>query len=93
MTSQISTHNQLLQLTQEDIAFKKQMLEKLEKSDNELRSELANLNQVMSNIGSSVYQSVGILGQLLLNQSRVFPPPTPFYHARDLYARDALPNV
>ena len=42
MTSQISTHNQLLQLTQEDIAFKKQMLEKLEKSDNELRSELAN---------------------------------------------------
>ena len=54
MISQISTYNQLLQLTGEDIAFKKQMLEKLEKSGNELRSELANLNQVMSNIGSSV---------------------------------------
>ena len=53
MTSWISTDNQLLQLTQEDIAFKK-MLQKMEKSDNELRTELANLNQFMSNIGSSI---------------------------------------
>ena len=52
MTSRISTDNQLLQLTQEDIAFKKQMLEKMEKNGNELRTEFANLNQVMSNIGS-----------------------------------------
>ena len=52
MTSRISTDNQLLQLTREDIAFKKQMLEKMEKNGNELRTEFANLNQVMSNIGS-----------------------------------------
>ena len=58
------------------------MLEKMEKSDNELRTELANLNQVMFNIGSSIQQSVGILGQFLSNQSKVFPPPTTFHHAR-----------
>ena len=96
MMSWISTDNQFLQLTREDIAFKKQMLEKMEKSDNESRTELANLNQVMSNIGSSIQQSVGILG-ILSNQSRVFSPSTPFHHARDflpnVYARDFLPNV
>ena len=97
MTSRISTDNQLLQLTRKDIAFKKQMLEKMEKSDSELRTELANLNQVMSNIGSSMQQSAGILGHLLSNQSRVFSPSTPFHHVRDflpnVYARDFLPNV
>ena len=41
MTSRINTDNQVLQLTWEDIAFKKQMLEKMEKSDNKLRNELA----------------------------------------------------
>ena len=34
MTSRISTDSQLLQLTREDIAFKKQILEKREKDDN-----------------------------------------------------------
>ena len=43
------------------------MLEKMEKSDNELHTELADLNQVMSNITSSIQQSVGILGQLPSN--------------------------
>ena len=49
MTSRISTDNQLLQLMREEILEKmeKQMLEKMEKSDNELGTELANLNQVM----------------------------------------------
>ena len=97
MTSQISTDNQFLQLTQEDIAFKKQMLETMEKCDTELRTELSNLNQVMSNISSSIQLSVGILGQLQSNQSRVFSPPAPFPHARsflqNVYARDFLPNV
>ena len=69
----------------------------MEKNDNEIPAEWANLNQVMSNIGSSVQQSVGILGQLLSNQSRVFPPPTPFHLARDFlpnaYASDFVPNV
>ena len=50
MTSRISRGNQLLQLTHEDIAFKKQILEKREKDFNELGTELANLNQVKSNI-------------------------------------------
>ena len=88
LTSRISTDNQLLQLAQVDVAFKKQMLEKTEKSDNELDTELANLNQIMSNIGSSMQQDVGVLGRLLSNQSRVFPSPTPFSHTRDF-----LPNV
>ena len=73
------------------------MLEKMGKSDNVLRTELANLNQFMSNIGFSIEQRVGIFGQLLSNQSRVFPPPTHFHHARDflpnLHARDFIPIV
>ena len=97
MTSRISTDNQLLKLTRKDIAFKKQMLEEMEKIENEVRTELPNLNQVMPNIGSSVQQSVAILGQLLSNQSRVFPPPPPFHHAIDFlpnaYARGFLTNV
>ena len=47
---------------------KKKMRGKMEKRDNELRTKLANLNQVMPNIGSSIQQSVGILVQLLLDQ-------------------------
>ena len=62
------------------------MLEKSEKKDNELCIELVNLNQVMSNIGSSIQQSVVFLGQLLSNQSKVFTPP--FHHARGF-----LPNI
>ena len=50
----------------------------------------------MSNIGSSNQQRVGILGQLLSNQSTVFPPPTLFFQVRNflpnLYGRDFLPN-
>ena len=62
MMSRIRTDNQLSKLTLEDIAFKKQILEKIEKIENEL-TELANLNQVMSNICSTIQQSVDILRQ------------------------------
>ena len=62
MMSRINTDNQLSKLTLEDIAFKKQILEKIEKIENEL-TELANLNQVMSNICSTIQQSVDILRQ------------------------------
>ena len=48
MASQISTDNQLLQLTREEMKNE----EKMEKSDNELHTELANLNQVITNFGS-----------------------------------------
>ena len=69
----------------------------MKKSDNELRTELANLNQVMPNIGSSIQQNVGILGQLLSNQPRfslhqhlfimleIFYQTYVFYHARDFF--------
>ena len=60
----------------------------MEKSDNKLHTELANLNKVTTNICSSIQQSAGMSGQLISNQSRVFPPPTIFHHARDF-----LPNV
>ena len=69
----------------------------MKKSDNELRTELANLNHVMSNIGSSIQLNVGILGQLLSNQPRFSLHPHLFimleisyqtyisYHARDFF--------
>ena len=63
----------------------------MEESDNELCTNLANLNQVISNIGSSIQQSVGIIGQLLSNQSRVFPLLTSFHHARD-FLRNVQPT-
>ena len=66
MASQISTYSQLLQLTREDIAFKKQMLEKMEKSDKELCTELANLNQVMSNIGYQTNQRFSFYPHLFI---------------------------
>ena len=58
VTSRIRTDNQLLQLTREDIACKKQMLEKIEKSYNELRNKLANLNQVKCKILVPQYSRV-----------------------------------
>ena len=88
MTSRLSRDNQILQLTREDIAFMKPILEKMQKCDNEIHTELTNLSQVMSHIGSPVQQSVGVLDQLLSNQSRVFPPFTHFQPAKDF-----LPSV
>ena len=69
MTSKISNDDQLLQLTREDIAFKKELLEKIDKSDKEFKSELASLNHTMSNIGTAIQQSVGILA-MLVNQGQ-----------------------
>ena len=47
MTSKISNDDQLLQVTREDIAFKKELLEKIDKSEKECKSELASLNHTM----------------------------------------------
>ena len=69
MTSKISNDDQLLQLTLEDIAFKKELLEKIDKSDKEFKSELASLNHTMSNIGAAIQKSVGILA-MLVNQGQ-----------------------
>ena len=66
MTSKISNDDQLLQLTREDIAFKKELLDK---SDKEFKIELASLNHTMSNIGTAIQQSVGILA-MLVNQGQ-----------------------
>ena len=65
MTSKISNDDQLLQLTWEDIVFKKELLEKIDKSNKELKSELASLNHTMSNIGTAIQPSVGILAMLV----------------------------
>lgn len=69
MTTKISSDTQMVQLAKEDLAFKKQLLEKIEKNDKEWQANLSNINTVMSNIGTVIQQSVGILGQLLA------PPP------------------
>ena len=45
------------------------MLEKVNKSDKEFKSELASLNHTMSNIGAAIQQSVGILA-MLVNQGQ-----------------------
>ena len=68
LISKISNDDQLLQLTL-DIAFKKELLEKIDKSDKEFKSELASLNHTMSNIGTAIQQSVGILA-MLVNQGQ-----------------------
>ena len=47
MTSKISNDDQLLQVTREDISFKKELLEKIDKSEKEFKSELASLNHTM----------------------------------------------
>ena len=70
MTSKISNEDQLLQLTREDIAFQKELLEKIDKSDKEFKSELASLNHTMSNIGAAIQQSVGIHAMLVNQGSR-----------------------
>ena len=69
MTSKISNDDQLLQLTREDIAFKKELLEKIDKSDKEFKSQLASLNHTMSNIAAAIQQSVRILA-MLVNQGQ-----------------------
>ena len=69
MTLKISNDDQLLQLTHEDTAFKKELLEKIDKSDKEFKSELASINHTMSNIGAAIQQSVGILA-MLVNQGQ-----------------------
>ena len=45
------------------------MLEKIDKSDKEFKSELASLNYMMSNIGTAIQQGVGILA-MLVNQGQ-----------------------
>ena len=69
MTSKISNDYQLLQLTREEISFKKELLEKIDKSDKTIKSELASLNNTMSNIGTAIQQSVGVLA-MLVNQGQ-----------------------
>ena len=69
MTSKISNDDQLLQLTWEDIPFKKELLEKIDKSDKEFKKELASLNHTMSNIDTVIQQSVGIIA-MLVNQGQ-----------------------
>ena len=87
MAAKISNKSQMLKLAQEDVSFKKKILETMEKSDQEFKAGLTNLNEVMTDIGTAIKQSVGILGQMLLNQNRsTFPLLSPpFSPLRESY--------
>ena len=61
MTSKISNDDQLLLLTREDTAFKKELLEKIDKSDKKIKNELASLNHTKSNIGTAINKVFGYL--------------------------------
>ena len=69
LSSALSSEAQYLQLFKEDIALKRKLLEKMEKSDEDFKNSLASINNVMQSIGTAVQQSVGILAQTMT------PPP------------------
>ena len=52
--TKISNDDQLPQLAREDIAFKKELLEKIDKRDKEFKIELALLNHTISNTGTAI---------------------------------------
>jgi len=65
MASKLSVDAQLLQISRDDLTFKKELLEKIDQSDKEFRVGFTELNKTMSNIGTAIQQSVGILSQLV----------------------------
>ena len=65
MTSQLSIDSQLLQLSHDDLAFKKELLSKMDQVDQEFKEGFVQLNNTMSKIGTAIQQSVGILSRLV----------------------------
>ena len=65
LTSKISEEGQLLQLAREDMVIKKQILERMDKSDKEFKNTIDSMNATLTNIGTSIQQSVGLLSQML----------------------------
>ena len=80
MAAKLSNESQLLQISRDDIDFKKKLLEKIDESDKEVRAGFTELNKTMSAIGTAIQQSVGILGQLvgqsIPNHTRMLSPQT-----------------
>ena len=65
MSHNLSTDKQLIQISQEDVTLKRELLDKMEKSDQEFKASFTELNKTMATIGTAIQQSVGLLGQLL----------------------------
>ena len=60
-----STKSKLLQISHDDLYFKKKILEKIEESDKEFRAGFTKLNKTMSTIWTTIQQIIGILSQLV----------------------------
>ena len=65
MSHNLSTDKQLIQISQEDVTLKRELLDKMEKSDQEFKASFTELNKTMATIGTAIQQSVGLLGQIL----------------------------
>ena len=65
MAAKLSTESQLLQISRDNLDFKKKTLEKINESDKEFRPGFTELNKTMSTIGTAIQQRFGILGQLV----------------------------
>ena len=79
MATKLSADSQLLQISRDDLSFKKELLEKINESDKEFKASFNELNRTMATIGSAIQQSVGILGQMVggvPNQAGIVPPQT-----------------
>ena len=64
MASKIPAEAQMLQISREDLAFKKELLTKMEESDKKFQESFQALNGTMFAIGAAIQQSVSILGKM-----------------------------
>ena len=58
MSPNLSTDKQLIQISQEDVTLKRELLDKMEKSDQEFKASFTELNKTMATIGTAIQQSV-----------------------------------
>lgn len=82
MTQALSSEKQIIQISQEDVALKREILDKMNQNDQEFRTNFMELNKTMSTIGNAIQQSVGLLSQLVnqgLQPAREIPRYNGFY--------------
>ena len=65
LCTRISPDTQMLQCFKEDLALKRKLADKLEKTDEDLTQCLTNVNKTMETIGSAMTQTVQLLGELV----------------------------
>ena len=58
MSPNLSTDKQLIQISQEDVTLKRELLDKMEKSEQEFKASFTELNKTMATIGTAIQQSV-----------------------------------